>query len=139
MGMGSHQHVFSPNAVGDFSGMVRDNANDLSSNPNSTPVIAFQSNSLREGYFKATVSVHHGRQEWKAGVESDNIFLHERFNDTITDFSQFDEDTPATSSFAIVLTSSSPHLFRTSSGWTNGQSARACVGTTINCRSIRTL
>ena len=41
MGMGSYQHVFSPNAVGDFSGMVRDNANDLSSNPNSTPVIAF--------------------------------------------------------------------------------------------------
>jgi len=100
MGMGSYQHVFSPNAVGDFSGMVRDNANDLSSNPDSTPVIAFQSNSFREGYFKATVSVHHGRQEWKAGVESDNIFLHERFNDTITDFSQFDEDTPATFSFA---------------------------------------
>jgi hypothetical protein len=78
---------FSPNAVGDFSGMVRDNANDLSSNPNSTPVIAFQSNSFREGYFKATVWVHHGRQEWKAGVESDIIFLHERFNDPITDFS----------------------------------------------------
>jgi hypothetical protein len=87
MGMVSYQHVFSLNAVGDFSGMVRDNANDLSSNPNSTPVIVFQSNSFREGYFKAPASVHHGRQEWKAGVESDNIFLHERFNDTITDFS----------------------------------------------------
>jgi hypothetical protein len=42
--------------------MVRDKDNDLSSNANSTPVIAFQSNSFREGYFKATVSVHHGRQ-----------------------------------------------------------------------------
>jgi hypothetical protein len=39
-------------------------------------------------------------QEWKAGVESDNTFLHGRFNDTITDFSRFDQDTPATFSFA---------------------------------------
>jgi len=100
MGMVSYQHIFSPNAVGDFSGLVRDNANDLSSNPRATPVIAFQSNSFREGYFKGTVSVHHGRQEWKAGIESDNIFLHERFSDRITDFSQFDADTPATFEFA---------------------------------------
>ena len=40
--------------------------NDLSSNPLSTPVIAFQHNYFREGYFKGTVSVHRGRHEWKS-------------------------------------------------------------------------
>src|SRR5277367_111912 len=100
MGIVSYQHIFSSNVVGDFRGMVRDNSNDLYSNPYSTPVIAFQHNYFREGYFKGTVSIHHGRQEWKAGVESDSTFLHENFNDTITDFTQFDPDTPATFAFA---------------------------------------
>jgi hypothetical protein len=99
MGIVSYQHIFSPNVVADFRGMVRDNSNDLYSNPYSTPVIAFQHNYFREGYFKGTVSVHHSRQEWKAGVESDSTFLHENFSDIITDFTQFDPDTPATFSF----------------------------------------
>jgi len=100
MGIVSYQHIFSANVVGDFRGMVRDNSNDLYSNPYSTPVIAFQHNYFREGYFKGSVSVHHGRQAWKAGVESDSTFLHENFNDTITDFTQFDPGTPATFTFA---------------------------------------
>jgi hypothetical protein len=100
MGIVSYQHIFSASVVGDFRGMVRDNSNDLYSNPYSTPVIAFQHNYFREGYFKGSVSVHHGRQEWKAGVESDSTFLHENFNDTITDFTQFDPGTPATFTFA---------------------------------------
>ncbi len=99
MGIVSYQHIFSPNVVSDFRGMVRDNSNDLYSNVYSTPVIAFQHNYFREGYFKGSVSVHHGRQEWKAGVESDSTFLHENFSDQITDFTQFDPDTPATFSF----------------------------------------
>jgi tetratricopeptide (TPR) repeat protein len=70
------------------------------SNPLSTPIIAFQRNHFAEGYFKGTISVHHGRQEWKTGVESDNVFLHERFADVITDPSQFDPGTPTTFSFA---------------------------------------
>lgn len=99
MGVVSYQHIFSENVVGDVRGMVRDSSNDLSSNSLSTPIIAFQNNSFREGYFKGTISIHRGRQEWKAGVESDSIFLHERFNDTITDFTQFDPDTPGRFSF----------------------------------------
>jgi hypothetical protein len=99
MGIVSYQHIFSPNVVSDFRVMVRDNSNDLYSNVYSTPVIAFQHNYFREGYFKGSVSVHHGRQEWKVGVESDSTFLHENFNDQITDFTQFDPDTPATFSF----------------------------------------
>ncbi len=99
MGIVSYQHIFSANVVADFRGMVRDNSNDLYSNPYSTPVIAFQHNYFREGYFKGSVSVHHGRQEWKAGIESDSTFLHENFSDQITDFTQFDPGTPATFSF----------------------------------------
>ncbi|HEY4741661.1 MAG TPA: TonB-dependent receptor [Candidatus Acidoferrales bacterium] len=99
MGIASYSHIFSPDVVADFRGMARDNSNDLYSNALSTPIIAFQHNSFREAYFKGSVSIHHGRQEWKAGIESDNIFLHENFNDVITDPTQFDPGTPTTFSF----------------------------------------
>ena len=52
MGIVSYQHTFSPMRVADFRGMVRDNANDFNSNPNSTPIDGFQHNWFREGYFK---------------------------------------------------------------------------------------
>ena len=84
MGIASYQHVFSANAVADVRAMVRDNSNDFNSNANSTPVEVFQHNWFREGYFKGTITIHHGRHEWKAGVESDNIFLHENFSYIIT-------------------------------------------------------
>ena len=100
MGIVSYQHVFSQNVVGDLHGMVRDDSEGFTSNPFSTPIIVFQQNGFREGYFKGTISIHHGNQEWKAGVESDSTFLQEQFSDLITDFSQFDPGTPATFSFA---------------------------------------
>ena len=106
MGTASYQHIFSSNIVTDLRGMVRDNSNDLFSNPLSTPVIAFQHNYFREGYFKGSVSIHHGRHEWKTGLESDATFLHERFSDAITDFSRFDPATPPTFAF----TGSKPDL-----------------------------
>jgi outer membrane receptor for Fe3+-dicitrate len=99
MGTVHYQHMFSPDTLGTLAGMVRDNSNDLTSNPESTPIIAFQHNHFREGYLKATLSLHHGRQEIKAGVESDNIFLDENFRYLITDPSQFDPDTPPRLSF----------------------------------------
>jgi hypothetical protein len=99
LGIASYQHVFSANVVGSFAALFRDKSNGLSSNLLSTPVIAFQRNSFAEAYFRGTVSIHHNRQEWKIGVESDNTFLHERFADVITDPSQFDPGTPPTFSF----------------------------------------
>ncbi len=100
MGIISYQHVFSSNTLGSVHGMVRDNSNDLFSNPDSTPVIAFQNNSFREGYVGGSLSVHHGRHEFKAGIESDTLFLHENFSDIITNPQQFDEGTPTTFQFA---------------------------------------
>jgi hypothetical protein len=77
MGIASYQHVFSANAMAQLSGMVRDNSSDFYSNPESTPVYVGQHNYFRDGYFKGVYTYNQGRQEWKAGVESDNAFLHE--------------------------------------------------------------
>jgi TonB-dependent Receptor Plug Domain len=101
MGIVSYQHIFSSNAVSNLQGMVRNNANDFYSNPNSTPVEVFQHNWFGEGYFKGTVTLDHGRHEWKAGVESDNTFLNENFSYIITDPSQYDPDTPLTFTFPL--------------------------------------
>ena len=77
MGSFSYQHIFSSDAIGSLRGMARDNSNDFYSNPPSWPLIATQHNDFKEVYFNGSVSIHHGRQEWKVGVESDAIFLHE--------------------------------------------------------------
>jgi len=95
----SYQHIFSPNILGTVVGMVRDDANSLQSNPLSTPIIAFQNRGFREGYVKGSISVHHGRHEWKAGIEADFYNLHEAFSDVITNPGQFDPGTPASFNF----------------------------------------
>jgi hypothetical protein len=99
MGTVSFKHTFSSHMVADLRGMVRDNSNDFNSNPQSTPVEVFQHNWFREGYFKGSMLVDHGRNEFKFGVESDNTFLNENFSYFITDPTQFDEGTPLTFSF----------------------------------------
>jgi hypothetical protein len=100
MGTVSYQHTFSPNAVMDLRGMVRDNSNNFYSNAESTPIIVTQHNWFREGYFKGAVTINHGRHEFKFGVESDNIYLNEQFGFIITDPTQFDPSTPTIFNFA---------------------------------------
>jgi len=95
LGAASYEHLFSSNATSDLRGMVRDNSNDFYSNQESTPIIVLQHNWLREGYIKASTTIDHGRNEWKAGIESDNIFLNEMLNYNITDTTQFDPGTPS--------------------------------------------
>jgi hypothetical protein len=99
MGIASYQHTFSSTAVADVRAMVRDNANNFNSNPDSTPIEVFQHNWFREGYFKGSVTINHGHHEIKAGVESDNTFLHENFSYIVTDSTQFDPGTPSPFSF----------------------------------------
>ncbi len=77
MGILSYQHIFTPNVLGDLRLMVRDDSDTLTSNPLSTPIIAFQDRGFREEYFKGSVSAHHGKHEWKAGVEADFTAIHE--------------------------------------------------------------
>src|SRR5271154_5982071 len=85
MGIVSYQHTFSSNAIGSLRGMVRDNSTDFYSNEASWPLNATQHNDFKEIYFNGNLSVHHGRQEWKVGVESDAIFLHENTSYVIPD------------------------------------------------------
>ncbi|MGB6690333.1 MAG: TonB-dependent receptor [Terracidiphilus sp.] len=85
MGSASYQHIFSTDTIGVLRGMGRDNSNDFYSNPASWPLIATQHNDFKEAYFNGSVSTHHRRQEWKAGLESDAIFLHENFNYVMPD------------------------------------------------------
>jgi len=103
MGIVSYQHIFSPNAVADFRGMVRDNANDFYSNAEATPIYIVQHNWFREGYFNGSVTISHGHHEIKTGVESDNLFLNEDFHYVIpnveTQLAYFDPSTPLTFSF----------------------------------------
>jgi len=80
MGSVTYQHVFSSDAIGALRGMARDNSIDFYSNPASWPLLATQHNDFKEIYFNGSIAVHHGRQEWKAGIESDAIFLHENFS-----------------------------------------------------------
>lgn len=99
MGIASYEHTFSPLTLARASGMVRDNASDFNSNPESTPVEVFQHNRFREGYFKALVTADRGHSEWKAGVEADNVFMHEDTNYVITDPDRYDDGTPLTFGF----------------------------------------
>jgi hypothetical protein len=99
MGIASYQHTFSSYAVADVRAMIRDNANGFNSNAKSTPIEVFQHNRFREGYFKGSVTINHGRHEIKAGVESDNTFLNENFSYIVTDPTQFDPGTPSPFSF----------------------------------------
>jgi outer membrane cobalamin receptor len=98
-GIVSYQHIFSPNVVGTLGGMMRDLSVGLTSNDRATPIIAGQGRGFREGYVKGAVAYHHGRHEWKAGVDADFASLRERFNYTITNPSQFDPGTPVTFNF----------------------------------------
>src|SRR5690348_3106211 len=100
LGTVSYQHIFSPNMLGDLRGMIREDRQKLWSNELATPVIASQDRSFREGYVKGSVSMHRGRQEWKAGVEGDFTRLSEAFSEAITDFTRFDPGTPAAFQFA---------------------------------------
>jgi hypothetical protein len=94
MGIATYQHTFSPNAIATFRGMIRQDSNDLNSNANSTPVEVYQHNWFREGYFKGDFTIQRGAQEWKAGVELDNLFLNENFRYAITDDTQFPPGQP---------------------------------------------
>jgi hypothetical protein len=85
MGTVSYQHIFPSDAIGSLRGMARDNSTDFYSNDHSWPLNAAQHNDFKEIYFNGSFSVHHGRQEFKAGVESDSIFLHENTSYAIPD------------------------------------------------------
>jgi hypothetical protein len=100
IGIVSYQHILSEHLLADLHLMMRTNTVGLNSNPQSTPIIAFQDRGFGEEYLKGTASYHRGRHEFKAGFEGDFTHLRENFSDIITDLSQFDLGTPPTFQFS---------------------------------------
>jgi hypothetical protein len=92
-GQVSFQHLISPDLLLSVSGNVRDASAELSSNRLATPVIVSQDRGYREGYVRGDLAGHHGRHDWKAGVDSLFNPVHERLQYTITDPRQFDPGT----------------------------------------------
>ena len=105
MGIASFQHTFSGNALAEMHGMVRDNSNDFYSNPASIPVYVEQHNAFREGYFRGSFTYSYGRQELKAGVETDNMFLHENTCYTVTQDNDDSDAIPARSGSPYAMDS----------------------------------
>jgi outer membrane cobalamin receptor len=95
----SYTHIFSQNVLGDFRAMGRDITASFWSNPLSTPMIASQDRSYREGYVKGDIAAHHGIHEFKVGVEADFASIREALGYQITDPDQFDPDTPQSFAF----------------------------------------
>lgn len=88
--------AFSANILLSVAASVRDAYALLNSNAQSTPIIVFQDRGYREGYVRADLAGHHGRHEWKFGV--DGIFnpVNENLQYRIMDPSQFDPGTALT-------------------------------------------
>jgi hypothetical protein len=95
-----YTHAVSADILLSIAGSVRDAYALLNSNANSTPVIVFQDRGYREGYWRADLAGHHGRQEWKFGA--DGIFnpVNENLHYQITDPAQFDPGTVQSFAFA---------------------------------------
>jgi hypothetical protein len=96
----SYQHTVSPDLLLSFAGSVRDTAATLSSNQQATPVIVALDQGYREGYVRGDLAGHHGRHDWKAGVDSIFSPVHERLRYNITDPTQFDPGTQSPFQFA---------------------------------------
>lgn len=110
LGILSYQHVFSSKLLADLHFMMRDDTDRLKSNPQSTPIIAFQDRGFHEEYLKGSAAYHRGRHEFKAGFEVDFTQLRENFSDVITDQAQFDPATPITFAFPGVRSSRSRRI-----------------------------
>jgi len=91
-----YTHAFSPDVLLSVAGSVRDASSLLNSNAQSTPVIVFQDRGYREGYARADLAGHHGRHDWKFGLDGILDPVHESLEYTITDLQQFDPRTQLT-------------------------------------------
>lgn len=100
MGIAAYQHVISDHSTAAAHAMLRDKTSTFNSNPASTPIALFQHNGFREFYVNTSATFDRGPHEWKAGIDSDNIFLHEALNYLITDPSQFNPATPQSFAFS---------------------------------------
>ena len=96
----SYQHIFSSSLLGSLQARVRDLSAGLQSNPQSTPIQAFQQRGFRDGYISGSLDAQVGHHELKAGAAAIYSSTHERFSYHITNPDGFDPSTPPSFSFA---------------------------------------
>jgi hypothetical protein len=99
-GQAYFQHTISSDLFLSFSGSIRDASSTLDSNSSATPVIVSQNRGYREGYIRSDLAGHHGRHDWKVGVDSIFTPMYENLRYTITDPSQFDPGTQTNFQFS---------------------------------------
>ena len=104
-GQASYEHVFSSYILGSLQGRVRDLSAELQSNPQSTPIQAFQERGFREAYIAGSLTMQLGRHAIKVGADTIYSSVHEGFSYQITTAEIhgepiFDPATPPNFSFA---------------------------------------
>jgi hypothetical protein len=90
-----YTHAFSADVLLSVAGSVRDSFALLNSNAASTPIIVAQNRGYREGYARGDLAGHHGRHEWKFGVDGIASSVNENLQYQIppADANQFDPGT----------------------------------------------
>ena len=76
----SYQHIFSSSLLGSVQARVRDLSAGLDSNPESTPIQAFQQRGFRDAYVSGSVAMQLKHHELKAGADDIYSSIHERFS-----------------------------------------------------------
>jgi hypothetical protein len=88
-----YTHAFSASVLLSAAGSVRDDSAVLTSNAVSTPVIVGQNRGYREGYARVDLAGHHGRNDWKVGVDGIASAVNENLQYQITDLSFYEPST----------------------------------------------
>ncbi|HEX8137376.1 MAG TPA: TonB-dependent receptor [Pyrinomonadaceae bacterium] len=109
----TYEHIFSPNALGQFSFFNRYNTARLTSNPESTPVVAAQDRSLQNTGGIASVSLIHGSHNIKFGGQLTWTPVREQFSFYTTDpFADLvDENGESVPNPVNAFTAARPFLF----------------------------
>jgi hypothetical protein len=94
LGQFAYTRVLGPAWLAQISGMGRDLAGGLWSNPDSTPIWVRHERGFRDGYGAASLSWQRGRHSAKFGGEYAWTTLRERLAYRITDGEFFDDDLP---------------------------------------------
>lgn len=98
----SYQHIFSASVLGSAQARVRDLSANLDSNPESTPIQAFQQRGFRDGYLSGSLTMQLRHHELKAGADGIYSAIHERFSYQIANSDGaaiFDPSTPPNFAF----------------------------------------
>jgi hypothetical protein len=94
------QRVITPSMLFGAEGSVRDDSANLWSNPNAIPMLVAQQRGFREGYMRADLAWHYGRQDLKIGTDGIFSSVNEALQYTVTDPARFDPGTPTRFKFA---------------------------------------